>query len=417
VVKFAGKQIFLMPFSFFISRRFLVSRKESGFLNIISKIAITGIAIGVATLIIALSVLSGFEKTIQDKITDFDSHIKVSSFSGTVKNYEPITSKIENLLGDYKLSLVPFASKLAIISANRRQDGINIIGIPPDTQIERLQKNIINGEFNIASSDSNILVIGKVLANKLLLKVGERVTLFALKDDQIPSPENLPNIEKFLVTGIFESGMAEYDDLYAYTNLTTAQNLFSIGQSINGYDIQLSSIEKIDSLTNLLRKNLSYPLFARSLFESHRNIFTWIELQQKPIPIILGLIIIVAVFNIIGTLLILVLEKTNAIGILKSLGANRKQVLRIFLIQGIFIGFIGIIGGNLLALLLMQIQIQFDVITVPASVYFVTQVPFDLSPFIFILVSVIALILSLGASIIPSFIAAKVNPIKSLRFD
>lgn len=406
-----------MPFSLFISSRFLVSRKESGFLNIISKIAIAGIAIGVATLIIALSVLSGFEKTIQEKITDFDSHIKVSSFSGTVKNYEPITSKIEELLGDNRLNLVPFASKLAIISANKRQDGINIIGIPAESKIERLQQNIINGEFNIANADSNNIVIGKVLANKLMLKVGDKVTLFALKDDQIPSPQNPPNIERFIITGIFESGMAEYDDLYAYTNLITAQNLFSIGQSINGYDIQLTSIEEIDSLTNLLRKNLTYPFFARSLFESHRNIFTWIELQQKPIPIILGLIIIVAVFNIIGTLLILVLEKTNAIGILKSLGANRKQVLKIFLIQGIFIGFIGIISGNLLAILLMQIQIQFDVITVPASVYFVTKVPFDLSPFIFILVSVIALGLSIGASIIPSFIAAKVNPIKSLRFD
>ena len=406
-----------MPFSLFISSRFLVSRKESGFLNTISKIAIAGIAIGVATLIIALSVLSGFEKTIQEKITDFDSHIKVSSFSGTVKNYEPITSKIEELLGDNRLNLVPFASKLAIISANKRQDGINIIGIPAESKIERLQQNIINGEFNIANADSNNIVIGKVLANKLMLKVGDKVTLFALKDDQIPSPQNPPNIERFIITGIFESGMAEYDDLYTYTNLITAQNLFSIGQSINGYDIQLTSIEKIDSLTNLLRKNLTYPLFARSLFESHRNIFTWIELQQKPIPIILGLIIIVAVFNIIGTLLILVLEKTNAIGILKSLGANRKQVLKIFLIQGIFIGFIGIISGNLLAILLMQIQIQFDLITVPASVYFVTKVPFDLSPFIFILVSVIALGLSIGASIIPSFIAAKVNPIKSLRFD
>ncbi|HSL88249.1 MAG TPA: FtsX-like permease family protein, partial [Ignavibacteriaceae bacterium] len=396
-----------MPFSFFISRRFLISRKESGFLNIISKIAIAGITIGVATLIIALSVLSGFEKTIQQKITDFDSHIKVSSFRGTVKNYEPITSKIEELLGENKLNLVPFASKLAIISANNRQDGINIIGIPAESKIERLQQNIINGEFNIANADSNNIVIGKVLANKLMLKVGDKVTLFALKDDQIPSPQNPPNIERFFITGIFESGMAEYDDLYAYTNLISAQNLFSIGQSINGYDIQLNSIEKIDSLTNLLRKNLTYPFFARSLFESHRNIFTWIELQQKPIPIILGLIIIVAVFNIIGTLLILVLEKTNAIGILKSLGANRKQVLRIFLIQGIFIGFIGIISGNLLAILLIQIQIQFDVITVPASVYFVTKVPFDLSPFIFVLVSVIALVLSLGASIIPSFIAAK----------
>ncbi|MCJ7554667.1 MAG: ABC transporter permease [Ignavibacteriaceae bacterium] len=406
-----------MSFSLFISRRFLNSRKESGFLNIISKIAIVGIAIGVATLIIALSVLSGFEKTIQEKITDFDSHIKITSFSGTVNNYNQITAKIENLLGEHKRNIIPFASKLAIVSSKKRQEGISVIGIPVEGQIERLKKNIISGDFDLGNKNSNHIIIGKVLANKLMLKVGDKVTLFALKDDQTPSPQNLPNIDKFTVTGIFESGMAEYDDLYAYTNLTDAQNLFSIGQSINGYDIQLTSIEKIDSLTSLLRKNLSYPLFARSLFESHRNIFTWIELQQKPIPIILGLIIIVAVFNIIGTLLILVLEKTNAIGTLKSLGADRKQILKIFLIQGILIGLIGIILGNLLAIILMQIQIQFDVITVPSSVYFVTKVPFDLSPITFLFVSSIALLLSLGASIIPSFIAAKVTPIKSLRFD
>lgn len=406
-----------MSFALFISNKFLKSRKESGFLNIISKISIIGIAIGVATLIIALSVLSGFEKTIQEKITDFDSHIKISAFSGSVHNYDQITEKIENLLGVYKLNLIPFVSKLAIISSKNRQDGISIIGIPSESNIERLQKNLINGEFKLGTDGSNNLIIGKVLANKLMIGVGDKVTLFALNDDKLPTPQNLPNIERFTVVGIFESGMAEYDDLYAYTNLGDAQQLFSIGQSINGYDIQLSDISKIDSLTSLLRSNLTYPLFARSLFESHRNIFTWIELQQKPIPIILGLIIIVAVFNIIGTLLILVLEKTNAIGILKSLGANRKNILRIFLIQGISIGLIGILLGNLLAFLLMQIQIQFDVIKVPSSVYFVTKVPFDLSPFIFLLVSLAALLLSLAASLIPSFIAARVTPIKSLRFN
>lgn len=406
-----------MTFSFFISRKFLVARKKSGFLNLISKIAIAGISIGVATLIIALSVLKGFEKTIQEKISDFDSHIKITAFSGTVSNYESTTEKIETLLGQYQSNIVPFASKLAIISSRNRQDGINIIGIPEDSQIERLERNIISGEFNIGSTDSNYLIIGKVLANKLRLNVDDKVTLFALKEDQIPSPQNLPNIERFTIKGIFESGMAEYDDLYAYTNLSDAQQLFSISNSINGYDIQINDISKVDSLTHLLRKNLTYPFFARSLFETHRNIFTWIELQQKPIPIILGLIIIVATFNIIGTLLILVLEKTNAIGVLKSLGSDRRKILRIFLIQGIFIGLTGTISGNLLALILMQIQIHFNVITVPSSVYFVTRVPFDLNPFIFLLVSVIALVLSLCAALIPSYIASRVDPVKSLRFN
>lgn len=406
-----------MSFAVFVSNKFIKSRKESGFLNIISKISIMGICIGVATLIIALSVLSGFEKTIQEKITDFDSHIKINTFSGSVNNYDQITEKIENLLGDYKLNLVPFVSKLAIISSKNRQEGISVIGIPPKSNINRLSRNLMKGKFELGTEGSKNLIIGKALANKLMIIPGDKVTLFALKDNQLPTPQSLPNIERFTVIGIFESGMAEYDDLYAYTNLGDAQQLFSIGQSINGYDIQLTNISKIDSLTNLLRNNLNYPLYARSLYESHRNIFTWIELQQKPIPIILGLIIIVAVFNIIGTLLILVLEKTNAIGILKSLGANRKNILRIFLIQGISIALIGIIFGNLLAMLLMQIQIHFDVIKVPSSVYFVTKVPFDLNPLIFLLVSSVALLLSLAASLIPSFIAARVTPIKSLRFN
>lgn len=406
-----------MALSFFISRKFLKSRKESGFLNIISVISIVGITIGVATLIIALSVLKGFEKTIQEKITDFDSHIKVTTFSGTVKNYDSITDNINGLLGEYKSNLTPFISKLVIISSKSRQDGINVIGIPIESKIERLERNIISGEFDLGDANSNNLIIGKVLANKMMIKLGDRVTLFALKDDKIPSPQNMPNIETFVITGIFESGMAEYDDMYAYTNLNSAQNLFSVDQAINGYDIQVTDISKVDSLTQLLRKNLTYPLFARSIFESHRNIFTWIELQQKPIPIILGLIIIVAVFNIVGTLLILVLEKTNAIGILKSMGSNRKQILQIFLIQGIFIGIAGTLLGNILALTLMQIQIHLNVITVPASVYFVTKVPFDLSPLIFILVSFIAIFLSLVAALIPSYIASKIDPIRSLRFN
>lgn len=406
-----------MALSFFISRKFLKSRKESGFLNIISVISIVGITIGVATLIIALSVLKGFEKTIQEKITDFDSHIKVTTFTGNVNNYDSITDNINGLLGEYKSNLTPFISKLVIISSKSRQDGINVIGIPIESKTERLERNIISGEFDLGDANSNNLIIGKVLANKMMIKLGDRVTLFALKDDKIPSPQNMPNIERFVITGIFESGMAEYDDMYAYTNLNSAQNLFSVDQAINGYDIQVTDISKVDSLTQLLRKNLTYPLFARSIFESHRNIFTWIELQQKPIPIILGLIIIVAVFNIIGTLLILVLEKTNAIGILKSIGSNRKQILQIFLIQGIFIGIAGTLLGNILALTLMQIQIHFNVITVPASVYFVTKVPFDLSPFIFILVSFIAIFLSLVAALIPSYIASKIDPIRSLRFN
>jgi lipoprotein-releasing system permease protein len=211
--------------------------------------------------------------------------------------------------------------------------------------------------------------------------------------------------------------MAEYDDMIGFTSLRAAQSLFTMQDGINGLDIKLKSIDKIDSLSNLIRKELRYPYYARTIFEIHRNIFTWIELQKKPIPIVLGLIIIVAVFNIISTLLMLVLEKTNAIGILKSLGAKGKAIIRIFIYQGIYLTLIGIISGNILAWFLMSLQLEFDIIKVPSSVYFVTRVPIEMDIKIFIMISIITFFLSLISAVIPSYFAAKTNPVTALRFD
>ena len=261
------------------------------------------------------------------------------------------------------------------------------------------------------------MLIGKTLATKLYLKVGDKVTLFALQGDKIPSENDLPNIKRFTISGIFESGMAEYDNMFGFTNLISAQNLFGMPNAINGIDIKLKNIEKADSIKNIIKSFARYPYHVNSIFEIHKNIFTWIELQKKPIPIILGLIILVAVINIIGALLILVLEKTNEIGVLKSLGAKGSQVIKIFLFQGIYLSSLGILTGNILALLLMSIQLQFDIIKVPSSVYFVTRVPIELSFEIFLFVSVIAFLLALLVSIIPSYFASRTNPVSALRFD
>jgi lipoprotein-releasing system permease protein len=373
-----------------------------------------GIALGVATLIIALSVLNGFEKTLTQKITDFDSHIKILSYKESLPNADQYLEKLNIRLKDQMDFISPSISKLAIISTKNRKEGINIKGIIEAKEIDKIKSNLIEGELNF--NKDNSIVIGKTLATKLLLNVGDKVTLFALKNDKIPSMDDLPNIQNFFVVGIFESGMAEYDNMIGYTGINTAQNLFSMPDEINGIDIKLNSVDKIDSLTNLIRKELRYPYYARTIFEIHRNIFSWIELQKKPIPIVLGLIIIVAVFNIISALLMLVLEKTNSVGILKSLGAKGRDIIKIFVYQGIYLSFIGIASGNILAWLLMSIQLQFDVIKVPSSVYFVTRVPIELSIDVFFLVSTVTFVLSLLSAIIPSYFASRINPIKALRY-
>lgn len=407
----------LMSLSWFISKKYVFSKKGSRFINLISAISIIGITLGVATLIIALSVLNGFEKTLTDKIVDFDSHIQITSFSSTLPNEENDLPKIEQYLKDYNPSITPFASHLVIISSKKSKEGINLIGISQDAPQPGFVRNIVDGSFDLKGRDLKPIVIGKRLADKLFLKVGDKTTIFALKNDQIPSPDNLPNIEIFIVTGIFESGMTEYDDSYAYTNLNTAQNLFSIGRNITGYNIKLTDISKIDSLTYFLGKKLRYPHKVRSIYQIHRNIFSWIDLQKEPIPIALGLIIIVAVFNIIGTLLMVVLEKTNSIGVLKSLGAKKNQIIKIFIIQGVMLALAGILLGNILASILMEVQLKFNIITLPSSVYFMSKVPVLMKPETFVLVSIVTFFLCIVASVIPSFIASKIRPVDSLRFS
>lgn len=406
-----------MSFTFFISKKFTLSRKDSRFITLISSISIIGIATGTAILIIALSVLNGFQKIIEEKITDFDAHIQITSFQTLLPDYHQVLPFIYETLEPFVVDVSPYAANLSIISSKNFQEGVSIKGIIPNNKSLRLQKSIVDGEYLTDLRENPTILLGKKLADKLLIKVGDVVTVFALNKNEIPTPDNLPNIQRFKVVGIFESGMANYDDQIAYTDLRTSQALFNFDDNVTGYDVKLNDISKIDSLTFVLSKKLGYPHHVRSIYQIHRNIFTWIELQKKPIPIVLGLIILVAVFNIVGSLLMVVLEKTNAIGILKSLGAMNSQISIIFIYQGFFLAAAGVIIGNFLAYTLMVIQIKYNIITLPSSVYFTSTVPMIISGDIFILVSAIALVLSLSAAFIPSFIASRFKPISSLRFS
>ena len=403
-----------MQVSWYIAKNLILSRKDSRFINLISMISIIGIALGVATMIIAISVLNGFEQTITNKVIDFDSHIKITSYRTHLPDYHKTLPWLEEQLAAYKPEITPIASKLVIVSFKKKKEGLNLIGIDAKNEKPFLVRNLIIGDYIL--SDNSIL-IGKKLADKLFVEVGDKINVFALTNDEIPSPENLPNIEKFLVSGIFESGMTEYDDNYAYTSLESAQKLFALEDNITGINIKLADISKIDSLTTYLSRSLRYPYFVRSVYQLHRNIFTWIELQKEPIPIVLALIILVAVFNIVGTLLMIVLEKTRAVGILKTLGSKRKQIITVFLINGSIIGITGIVFGSILGYLLMFIQEKFDIITLPSSVYFMSKVPFLITADTFISIAIITFLLCIIASVIPSYIASRIKIVNALRFD
>ncbi len=299
---------------------------------------------GVAVLIIALTVLEGFEKAVSEKIVTMNSHIKITAFSRkTLDNLTETQDSLKHHFGKQIESISPFIEKEAIIKSKKLSEGISIIGISNNNNYSGIGNYLIEGHIELASE--NIypkMIIGKKLSEKLSVQIGDKLTIFSLGKNELPSDSNPPIIEQFILSGIFESGMSEYDDLNAYIDLNVAQKLFNLSNKVSGYDIKLYNIDQIDKIASEIKEYLRYPHYVRTIFKVHHAIFSWIELQKQPIPIVLGLIILVAVFNIVGTLLMLILERTNDIGILRSLGANKKQIIKIFLTQGLF--FIGQLG-------------------------------------------------------------------------
>jgi lipoprotein-releasing system permease protein len=215
--------------------------------------------------------------------------------------------------------------------------------------------------------------------------------------------------------GIYRSGLREYDDVLLYTGLKDAQKLFKMGNNVTGIEVMVKDINKIKETTERIKRLLGYPYYARSVFQIYKGLFTWVELQKKPIPIVLGLITIVAAFNIIGFLLMIVLEKTETIGILKSLGATDLDVIKVFFYQGIFIAVIGILIGNIVGYGLCFLQLEYSIIKLP-EIYYMDHVPILINVNAGILITVIAFLLSLVVTLIPSYLASKLSPITSLRF-
>lgn len=408
-----------MKFTFLIARKFLLGKRESKFISAISLIAIAGVAIGVAVLIIALSVVNGFQSEIQNKLIGLYAHIELSAFEGQkLPPHDLSIPAIYQIDTSQINSISPYVGQLALLRSSKSREGVYVKGILPEFDFSELKNSIVEGKYELQNSDiTPTIIIGKKLAQKLGIKLHDKITIFALRGFVLPSAENLPNIMKFRVVGIYESGISEYDDLNVYVNLHAAQSLFSYENWISGYDIKIKNPAIADSFANKLMTSLGYPFYARSVFQIHKNIFTWIELQKKPIPIVLGLIIIVAVFNILATLLMIVLEKTNAIGILKSLGASVVQIKKIFLIYGIVIGIIGTLIGNILAITLMSIQKEYEIIKIPEGIYFINKVPLLITLDSFLITSVISILLAILASLIPATLASRSNPISAIKFS
>ncbi len=405
-----------MAYESFIARRYLSSRHRTGFISFITLIAILGVAIGTTVLIVALAVITGFENKLEETLVGFSSHIQVTGFQNQpLRDYERTVRTIS--AEDGIKSVAPFIQREGMIRSREGFEGILMKGIEAGTGNTLIKDYIVAGSFNLSEQEPNRggIIIGEKLARRLAVEIGDRITIFALEQAE-GAVIGFARAAQFIVTGLYVTGMAEYDDIYVFVSLPAAQRMLRMDGVVTGYDITVDTVDRIGDITESLRLSLAYPHYPRTMYQMYRHLFTWIELQKKPIPLILGLIILVASVNIIGTMLMLVMEKTNQIGTLKALGMTGRSIGKIFVIDGMIIGVIGIIAGNVFGFLLSFIQYKFKIISLPGEIYYMNYAPVAIEPLHYLIVSVVALFMCFICTIIPARLAGRLDPIKTIRF-
>ena len=407
-----------MSFTTFVARRFLQFQKTSrsqNFISFVTLISITGVTLGVASLIIALTILGGFEKELKEKVIGFTTHIQVTTYTNQpIRYYQNVETKLKKEIPNIR-SVSAFIAKEGMVNYGVSTEGIIVKGIENKSGESGIYQYLIEGEVNFEKVADGVYgcVVGKKLLATIGAQLNDTVLVFGLQGHI--QTVLAPNVMAFVVKGVYESGMSEYDDIYFYTGIPAVQQLINFDQAVSGFEIMLNDVNSAPETAKNVMDVLGYPFNARTLFQLYRNLFTWIELQKEPIPLILGLIIAVAAVNIVGTLLMLVLEKRKQVGILRSLGASNAAIKRIFLIKGTIIAFVGTLFGNLIGFIVCWLQQQYQFFSLPSAIYFMKTVPIYFRLENFIIVSSISIVLCVLASYIPAQLAAKLDPIKAIR--
>lgn len=396
----------------FITSKFW-DTKSRRFIGFAKYFSLFSIIIGVVSLLLSLAVLEGYDKTLRTNAIRFTSHIIIQPFNRSLINdYPQLMDSISNYSNEIR-KLYPIIQSEVLIKNKENTEGIALRGVRSDYLNDRVCGMIKAG--NCQLTDEKGIVLGYRLAKRLNTSVGDSVHLFFLQSNSV---ENINyKAGKFAVKGIFQSQMAQYDDLVAYGEFNVIQKLMGLdeNQSTN-IELIIDDVTKSAQVGNELEKFLGYPYYALTVFDLHRSVFSWIELQKEPIPIILGLISIIAAFNIITTLLILILEKIRQIGILRSLGMTKRHIVGVFVFAGVRLAMFGLFIGAVLSFVLSVIQKEYGIIRLNGEIYFLDVLPVEILPFHYVIVILLTFVLSFLATLIPSMIASRVKIVNALRF-
>ncbi|MGQ9744562.1 MAG: lipoprotein-releasing ABC transporter permease subunit [Dissulfurimicrobium sp.] len=427
--------VFKIPFEWFVALRYLRAKRKQAFISLITFISIAGVAIGVMALIVVISVMGGFEDHLRTKILGVNSHIVVRSYRGPIANYSEIEKKIfaisvsdgnllENLLGMKNkarvVAVTPLIYIQALLSSGQGVSGAIIRGVDPDS----LPKVMDTGKILMGEGLSALkygqrngqppIILGKELARTLGVSVGQTVQI-VLPSGMITPIGMLPKIRGFRVVGIDTTGVFEYDASLAFIGLEDAQMLLHIWGQVHSIELKVSNIYASDRLAQVIDKRLGPPFWAMDWQQMSRNLFSALKLEKLAMFIVLTLIVLVAAFNIVSTLIMMVMEKHQDIAILKAIGATDRQILKIFVYNGLVVGLIGTALGVMGGVSLCELLSRYKFIKIPKDVYYTDSLPILLNSSDVILIAVCAVAICFIATIYPAKQAAKVNPSEALR--
>ena len=402
-----------------IAFRYLLSKKDIKFVSVISTISVLGVTIGVAALVVVLSVFNGFRSLVSSILINFDPHLRIES---TV----PVDSTKYQAMLDYLSKeprvkgFSPFVSGKALIVSRNINRVVNIRGLEAKSipLVSGLSDKIVLGSIDLKEDQRNGIVLGLILADRLGVVIGDTISVVSPSGAELATMQlGLPLIRRFQVVGIYESNNKEYDGYYAFTNLIGAQLLFGHTGRIDGIDIRFGHVNDAESFRKILRKEFGDSFRYLTWFDLHRELYTVMEIERWCAYIVLCLIIAVASFNLLSSLTMTVIEKRRDIGILKSMGATTESIRKIFGLQGFYVGVVGTIVGSILGLLVVYLQERYHLVALDTTIYIIPAMPVEVHALDILLIAVAAIGLCSLASRLPAKRAASLNPVEAIRWE
>jgi lipoprotein-releasing system permease protein len=411
-----------MSFEFFIGGRYLRAKQKQAFISLITYLSIAGVALGVMALIVVIAVMSGFEADLKSRILGGQSHIILMRTSGPFTDYRELIRRIEGTSGVE--AATPFIYTQTMLRTAGAATGAVLRGIDPETigsvlkTLDKVKSQLSAAPAGAGAPAAGLpgIVLGKELAKNLGVVEGDSVHLISPRGMLAPTG-HVPTMKQFRVTGYFESGMYEYDQTFAYINLTDAQQLLRLGEAVSGIEIRVTDIYKAREVADSVLGQIGSAYYARDWMQMNTNLFKALKLERRVMFIILTLIVLVAAFNIASSLIMMVMGKTKDIAILKAMGATDRSIRKIFVLNGMVIGGLGTLMGFILGMALCFALKQYNIHELTGDIYyFTTKLPVKVEALDVVSIVVAALVICFLATLYPARQAAKLNPVEAIRY-